>query len=151
MALDEKDLTPTTPFQVAEKKTLPRLLEEMRDISFQGRNLGQAFDIWRRMLSEDVMIFAGLAGAMLAGGMREIVAFLIRERYIDCLVSTGANLFHDVYESLGKHHYVGNPDSDDVLLHKKGLDRIYDTYALEQGFREVDTYILNFSRDLKRH
>jgi deoxyhypusine synthase len=147
---NDKDLTPTRPFRVEKDKSLHRILEEMRYISFQGRNLGQAYDLWKQMLSEEIVIFMGLAGAMLAGGMREIVSFLIRERYVDCFVSTGANLFHDLYESLGGKHYVGHPNADDISLHNKGLDRIYDTYASDKKFLETDEYVIDFSRGLNR-
>jgi deoxyhypusine synthase len=144
------DLTPTRPFRIEKDKPLHQVLEDMRHISFQGRNLGRVLELWKRMLSEDIVIFMGLAGAMLAGGMREIVAYLIRERYIDCLVSTGANLFHDVYESMGTPHYIGDPDCDDVELHRRGLDRIYDTLASNDDFLKMDRYVLEFSKELKR-
>ncbi len=145
-----KDLTPTRPFRIEKNKPLHQVLEEMCYISFQGRNLGRVFELWKRMLAENVVIFMGLAGAMLAGGMREIVAYLIRKRYIDCLVSTGANLFHDVYESMGTPHYIGDPNCDDVELHRKGLDRIYDTLASNDEFLRIDRYVLDFSKEINR-
>jgi len=146
----EDSLHPTRPFRPEKGKPIHQILDEMRYISFQGRNLGTVYDLWKRMLSDDVIIFMGLAGAMLAGGMREIVSFLIRERYIDCLVSTGANLFHDIYETRGGSHYLGTPNADDVALHKKGLDRVYDTYASDKGFIEIDRYLIDFTMELKR-
>lgn len=144
------DLTPTRPFRIEKGKPLHQVLEEMQYISFQGRNLGRVFELWKRMLSEEVVIFMGLAGAMLAGGMREIVAYLIRERYIDCLVSTGANLFHDVYETMGTPHYIGDPNCDDVDLHRRGLDRIYDTLASNDDFLVTDRYVLDFAKEMNR-
>ena len=50
-----------------------------------------------------------MAGALSAGGMRLVVAHLVAHRYVDCLVSTGANLYHDLHETRGRHHYVGSP------------------------------------------
>ena len=80
----------------------------MERISFQGRNLATAHRIWLKMLEDDVTIFLGMAGALSAGGLRLVVAHLIADRYVDCLVSTGANLYHDLHETRGQRHYVGS-------------------------------------------
>ena len=75
----------------------------MERISFQGRNLATAHRVWQKMLQDDVTIFLGMAGALSAGGLRMIVAHLIANRYVDCLVSTGAILYHDLHETRGQH------------------------------------------------
>jgi len=100
--------TPIEPFAVEAGLTADEILSRMERISFQGRSLATAHRIWRRMLEDDVTIFMGMAGALSAGGLRMIVAHLITHRYIDCLVSTGANLYHDLHETRGQHHYVGS-------------------------------------------
>ena len=99
----------------------------MERISFQGRNLATAHRIWQKMLGDDVTIFLGMAGALSAGGLRLIVAHLIEHRYVDCLVSTGANLYHDLHETRGQHHYIGSPHADDAALAAERIDRVYDT------------------------
>ena len=53
------------------------------------------------MARNDVAVFIGLAGAMVPAGAGRLVAFLIEHNLIDCLVSTGANIFHDCYEVWG--------------------------------------------------
>jgi deoxyhypusine synthase len=113
----------------------------MEKISFQGRQLARAARVWQAALERDAYVMMGLAGAMTAAGMRRIVGLLIEKRYIDCLVSTGANLFHDIYETLGTPHYMGSPEVDDEELFKCGLDRVYDTYADEQEFEKIDRWI----------
>jgi deoxyhypusine synthase len=139
---------PTRPPGV-ERRGVGELVEAMRHTGFQGRKLGEAVDAWVRMLrEEDLTIFLGLSGAMVPAGMRRIIAFLIRERLIDCLVSTGANLFHDCHEALGGHHYQGAPGADDEDLHRHNIDRIYDIYGPEEQFREIDRLIAEFSRSL---
>src|SRR5437763_9414385 len=100
--------TPIEPFAVEEGLTADQLLARMERISFQGRNLATAHRIWLKMLQDDVTIFMGMAGALSAGGLRLAVAHLISHRYIDCLVSTGANLYYDLHETRGQHHYVGS-------------------------------------------
>ncbi|MGB2696834.1 MAG: deoxyhypusine synthase [Candidatus Zixiibacteriota bacterium] len=132
---------PTRPFKINPDQNVSQLLEKMGHISFQGRALSRALDIWKHMLKDKRTIFLGLAGALVPAGFREMVAYLIKNRFIDCLVSTGANLFHDCHETLGRYHFVGDEHADDVLLKDKGIDRIYDTFALESEFRKTDEWV----------
>lgn len=139
---------PTRPLTVDRQKTVRDLLEKMQGISFQGRNLATAFQIWRRMLRDPTMIMMGMAGAMVPAGMRRLVVYLIQNRLIDCLVSTGANFFHDLHETLGRFHFQCSPSLDDVALQKNLIDRMYDTLADEEEFREEDAFIGRFASTL---
>src|SRR2546426_77552 len=133
--------TPIEPFAVEAGLPADQLLARMERISFQGRNLATAHRIWLKMLQDDVTIFMGMAGALSAGGLRLIVAHLILTRYVDCLVSTGANLYHDLHETRGQRHYVGSPHADDAALAEDRIDRVYDTYASEEEFIANDNWI----------
>ena len=105
---------PVEPFSIDPDAHADELLEKMERISFQGRSLGVAHRVWQKMLSDDVTIFMGMAGALSAGGLRMVVAYLIEHRFIDCLVSTGANLYHDLHETRGRHHYLGSARANDA-------------------------------------
>jgi deoxyhypusine synthase len=132
---------PTVPIEIERDMTTDELLRRMEKISFQGRQLARAAGVWETALNSGGFVMMGLAGAMSAAGMRNLVAGLIDLGYIDCLVTTGANLFHDVYESFGHHHFLGSPDADDEELFGHNLDRIYDTYADEREFERLDEWI----------
>ena len=141
--------TPIEPFAVELGMTADQILARMERISFQGRNLATAHRIWLKMLQDDVTIFMGMAGALSAGGLRLAVAHLIGHRYIDCLVSTGANLYHDLHETRGQHHYVGSPLADDAALAEDRIDRVYDTYASEEEFCSNDAWIADYAATLE--
>src|SRR5438876_2116602 len=141
--------TPVEPFTVEAGLTADQILSRMERISFQGRNLATAHRVWLKMLDDDVTIFLGMAGALSAGGLRMIVAHLIANRYIDCLVSTGANLYHDLHETRGQHHFVGSPHADDAALAEDRIDRVYDTYASEAEFIGNDNWIAEFAATLE--
>jgi len=145
---------PTTPFKIDKSSNVADLLNAMQNISFQGRTLAQCFSIWKNMLREDTLIFLGLSGALVPAGMREIMVYLIKNRFIDCLVSTGANLFHDAHESMGNYHYLGSHRVNDTELYHQKVDRIYDTFANENEFRDLEQYIDNWAHgnlDLSRN
>jgi deoxyhypusine synthase len=140
--------TPIEPFAVEAGLTADQLLSRMERISFQGRNLATARRVWQQMLEDDVTIFLGMAGALSAGGLRLIVAHLIANRYIDCLVSTGANLYHDLHETRGQQHFVGSPLADDAALAEDRIDRVYDTFVSEEEFIGNDSWIAKFAATL---
>jgi deoxyhypusine synthase len=142
--------TPVEPFTVEADAAAGDLLARMEKISFQGRNLATARRIWEKMLGADCTVFLGMAGALSAGGLRLIVAHLITHRYVDCLVATGANLYHDLHETRGRHHFIGSPHEDDAKLQDEHIDRVYDTYASEDEFCDNDEWIAAFALTLER-
>src|SRR6266446_5614759 len=141
--------TPIEPFVVEAGLTADQVVTRMERISFQGRNLATARRVWQKMLEDDVTIFLGMAGALSAGGLRLIVAHLITNRYVDCLVSTGANLYHDLHETRGQQHFLGSPQADDAALAEDHIDRVYDTLASEEEFIGNDNWIADFAATLE--
>ena len=139
---------PTRPFTVGDDPSAASVLERMQGTAFQGRQLGQAFQAWKAMLADRCSILMGMSGAMVPAGMRRLVVYMIQNRLIDCLVSTGANFFHDIHETLGYYHYQGSAASDDVALAENLIDRMYDVLADEAKFREHDRWIGEFAARL---
>ncbi|HXZ98454.1 MAG TPA: deoxyhypusine synthase family protein [Candidatus Acidoferrum sp.] len=133
---------PTKLFEISADKTTDQLISEMTSTAFQGRRLGEAFEIWTRMLKKrQIVIWIGIAGAMVPAGMRKLISQLIRKRMIDVLVTTGATIYHDAYEATGGKHFEGTDKVDDVQLRKYRVDRMYDVYADEKRFYRLDTEI----------
>jgi deoxyhypusine synthase len=141
--------TPVEPFRVEPGLTSEAILARLERISFQGRNLATAHRVWQKMLADDVLIFLGVAGALTAGGLRMIVAWLVERRLVDCLVSTGANLYHDLHETRGRRHFLGSPAADDRALQEERIDRVYDTFVSEREFSENDEWIAAFAASLE--
>ena len=140
---------PVEPFTVEPNLSVEELLRRMERISFQGRNLATAHQVWQKMLGDGVLIFLGVAGALSAGGLRLVIAHLIEHRYVDCLVSTGANLYHDLHETRGRRHFLGSPDADDLELQSEHIDRVYDTLVDEDEFVDNDSWIGRFAAGLE--
>jgi deoxyhypusine synthase len=132
---------PTRPIEVKAGMYVSELLEGLEGCSFQGRQLALAAKIWAEALDDDIIVWLGLAGAMVPAGMRKVLVTLMERRLIDVVVSTGANLYHDFYETAGSHHFLGSASADDVELRREKIDRIYDTYADEDGFVRLDRQV----------
>ncbi|MEX0799670.1 MAG: deoxyhypusine synthase family protein [Dehalococcoidia bacterium] len=138
-----------TPFPITAAASANDIARRLEATAFQARNLGQAVSIWDAMLRDEATIFMGLAGAMVPAGMRPLIVYLIENRLIDVLVSTGANLYHDVYETLGHPHFQGDPDGgDDLHLASLRVYRFYDTLAPEHEFSIGERFVTEFSLTL---
>ena len=85
---------------------------------------------------------------MIPGGMQKCLIELVERHYVDAIVSTGANIFHDACEHLGVRHYMGHHHVDDGDLFSQGIDRIYDVFAYEEQFRNVDRQIADFAGEI---
>jgi deoxyhypusine synthase len=135
--------TPVLPVDVRSIKGLGDLLEAFQRTSIQARNLGRCFQVWQNMLRDPKRptIFLGLSGPLIAAGLRSVIRECVELGMVDVVVSTGAVLYQDLYQSLGYHHYMGVPTADDGELRAMSIDRIYDTYVDELKFEETDRTI----------
>lgn len=119
--------------EIEPEMTVEALVEGMSHCGFGARRLAGAVDIYEQMLGKGYTKFFTLSGAMVPAGMRNIISGLIRGGHIDVLVTSGANLVHDIIESFGAH-CLGTPESDDAALRAEGLSRIYDLYLRDEDF-----------------
>lgn len=136
------------PFSITASTTAAEILSKMAQTSFQARYLGQSVQVWSQMLQDETIIFLGLAGAMVPAGMRKVITYLIQNRLIDCLVSTGANLSHDIQETMGHPHWQGNPNANDMELKELNIDRFYDVYTPDDHLTAVESYVNQFASTL---
>jgi deoxyhypusine synthase len=94
------------------------------------------------VLTPGVTVGVSLSGAMTPAGFGvSVLAPLIRHGFIDWMISTGANLYHDMHYSLGFELFASNPFVDDVQLREEGTIRIYDITFGYDVLLETDAFI----------
>jgi deoxyhypusine synthase len=131
-------------------KTVNALLTEMGKTAYQGRKLGEAVDVWENMVKEkDLTIAMGYAGSMSTAGQWTIVNWLIENRFIDVLVSTGANVSEDIVDAMGFGYYQGSHMANDEQLLKDDVNRYYDVYGKETDYRKMEELITEFIMTLR--
>ena len=140
----------TTPVKVTRSTTVAQLLDSYRDASFQARALGKAAAIFESMLRDRQRptIFLGMAGSLIAAGMRQVIVDLIEQNMVDVVVSTGAIVSQDFYQVRGGRHYHGHPDADDKELRDLYIDRLYDTFIDEEKYWATDLAVSKFADGL---
>lgn len=142
-------MKPVKQIEIAGGMTVNELLIEMGQAGVMGSGrLGKAVDVLAAMRKDkDCTIFFGFAGAMVPGGMKNIIIDMLKHHVVDVLVTTGASLTHDFAEALGYSHYQGKADVDDRELNKQQLDRMYDSYMPNEVYEGMEDF-LNKHHDL---
>ena len=131
------------------RKSVSALLDEMAQTGFQGKKLGEVAKIWADMAGQkDLTVFLGLTGSLSTTGQWKIIRWLVENRFVDVVVSTGANISEDILEALGYHYYQGTWLADDEELLRLKVDRFYDVYADEMQYRKLERTIYKFASTL---
>ena len=115
------------PKPITGKETLPELIDRTM-LAYNGARLKEACHLFsEKMLGAKVNIGMSLAGAMTPAGLgASAIIPLIKTGFVDWIVSTGANLYHDLHYALNMPLYCGSPFTRDPELRKVGVVRIYD-------------------------
>lgn len=120
------------------------LVDSMRRMAFSARDLARAAEIYDRMLADrECGVILCLAGSLISAGLKQVFVDLVRNRMVDAIVSTGANIVdQDFFEGLGFKHYIAaerlKAGLDDDQLRDLHIDRIYDTLIDEDELRICD-------------
>ncbi len=94
--------------------------------------------------ANDTTIGLTVAGALTPAGLGGCVIELIDRGLVDFVISTGANLYHDLHYALNFTLHRGSPFLDDVELYEQGIIRIYDVLFPATVLLETDAYIRDF-------
>jgi deoxyhypusine synthase len=95
--------------------------------AYNAARLSEACKVYvNKMLNDDVTIGMSLTGALTPAGLGSSIRPLIENGFVDWIVSTGANMYHDTHFALGHTLYRGNPFVNDIVLRKEWVIRIYD-------------------------
>ena len=117
--IEPRPVTPTT--SVTE-------LIDSAFLAYNSARLREAVQLFvRHMLDDDVTVGISLSGALTPAGLgMSCLIPLIEAGFVDWIVSTGANLYHDTHFGIGLSMHRGRPDLDDVALRADQVVRIYD-------------------------
>ena len=139
---------PTRPVQVDRDRSVAGLLEKMEGTGFGARQLAEAHRIWLDMLGDNTTIFVAASGALIPAGMRRLLAYVIKNRFVDVLVCSGNLLFHDLHETLGRQHFQAHPQMTDAELEASQISRMLDIIASEEEYREAEEWVGGFTNQL---
>jgi deoxyhypusine synthase len=112
-------------------------------LAYNGGRLREAARLLtQKMLPADGLVGMSLTGALTPAGLgKSCLIPLMRAGFVDWIVSTGANLYHDLHYGLDMSLYQGSPFLDDVVLHRDGIIRIYDILFDYHVLLDTDAFV----------
>src|ERR687889_1771763 len=117
------------PRAIEGGETVADLVDETF-LAYNAARLREACQLFtKKMLEPDVTVGMTLTGALTPAGLgMAAIIPLIEAGFVDWIISTGANLYHDTHFGLGLAMHRGNPQESDVVLREEGIVRIYDIF-----------------------
>ncbi len=123
---DGKSISPVT---ISDSMTITQLVDDVFDgMGYNAKRLAEACHLFKTMIDEHSTVCLTLAGAMAPVGMGGGIIKMIEEGFIDWIVTTGANTYHDLHFAYGLPVHQGDYTADDNELAEHDVVRIYDVY-----------------------
>ena len=134
------------PTAITGQETVADLIDNAF-LAYNGGRLREACLLFtQRMLEPNVTVGMSLTGAMTPAGLgMSTIIPLMESGFVDWIISTGANLYHDAHFGLGLAMHQGTPHANDVELRDKGVVRIYDIFFDYSVLLSTDAFIREVS------
>lgn len=143
-------MTKVHQFSAKENQSIEDYVEQvLKTGAFNAGRLGNAAQVFKDMVfDKDTKVYLGLSGALVPAGMRKLINRCIEEKFVDVIVTTGANLTHDLLESFNLHHEKFITNKSDSELLKEGINRIYDVFVTNDKFEILEKKLLNLLEEI---
>lgn len=131
------------PHRVRPDMTVAELVDEQFQ-AYNGARLNEAARLYaERMLDPELDVTIGLtmAGALTPAGLGGCILTLMEYGFIDFIISTGANLYHDMHHALAMSLHRGDFQLDDIKLQEEGIIRIYDILFDDKVLLDTDVFV----------
>lgn len=128
--------------KLSPKTTIEELVEIYSRTGFNGRQLGEAAKLYAKMIKEDATICLTIAGALTPVGFGGIFKTLIERGFVDWIITTGANVYHEDHFAWGFPLKQGHFEVDDMILYDKEIVRIRDVFIKFYETLEAEDQII---------
>ncbi|HEY5883826.1 MAG TPA: deoxyhypusine synthase [Pyrinomonadaceae bacterium] len=129
------------PAPITKKTTIADLVDEAF-LAYNGARLREACQLFTmKMLEPEVTIGVSITGALTPAGLGiSALIPLIKAGFIDWIISTGANLYHDTHFGIGLAMHQGNAQTSDIVLREEEVVRIYDIFFDYSVLLDTDAF-----------
>ncbi len=133
---------PVEPMRLRPGMTVEELVGVYRRAgAFNGGRLAEACDLFGRMIDSGATIALTVTGAMAPAGLGGAIQAMLEAGFVDLVISTGANLYHDLHFALKLPVVQGHFQVDDRELYRAGIERIYDVFITEDSLLDTDAFV----------
>ena len=129
------------PGPITKKQTVADLIDESF-LAYNAARLREACQLFtRKMLDPEVTVGMSLTGALTPAGLGiSALIPLIKAGFVDWIISTGANLYHDTHFGIGLAMHQGNAQTSDIVLREEEVVRIYDIFFDYSVLLDTDAF-----------
>jgi deoxyhypusine synthase len=128
--------------KITPKMTVDDLVGVFASTGYNARQLGEAAKLYAKMIEDDAVICLTVAGAMTPVGMGGIIKTLIEKGFVDWIITTGANAYHEDHFARGFPVKQGHFEVDDMILYEKEIVRIRDVYIKFMETLEAEDQVI---------
>ncbi len=133
---------PVEPMRLRPGMSVVDLVDVYRRAgAFNGGRLAEACDLLGRMIDAQATIALTVTGAMAPAGVGGAIQAMIEAGFVDLVIATGANLYHDLHFALKLPVVQGHFQVDDRELYRAGIERIYDIFITEKSLLDTDAFV----------
>ena len=119
------------PQEISANMSISNLIDFYESSGFNARRLAEAAHMFKKMIDSEATICLTISGAMTPIGLGKSISTLIENGFVDWIITTGANAYHDLHFAYDLPVRQGHFDVDDDILYSKQIVRIYDVYIKE--------------------
>jgi deoxyhypusine synthase len=137
---DESDKIKIRGFDMSKPFKFEDLMNSYTSTGFQGTNVSTAVEIIKKMQEEKATIFFGCNSNMITSGIRDIIAYLMKEKKIGVFVTTGGGIEEDIIKCIGPF-YLGSFNADNEKLRESGINRTGNIFVPNQRYLDFEKFV----------
>ncbi len=121
---------------------LEDMLEAYGTTGFQASHLKEAIDLVKEMQDEDAKIFLTFTSNIISSGLREAIAYLVREEYVDVVITSSGSHTEDVIKT-ARPFKMGEWDANEAELRERGINRLGNIYVESDNYVWLESWLNN--------
>lgn len=116
------------------------LLDSYGTTGFQATHMKEAIDLIKEMREENAKIYLTFTSNIISSGLRETIAYLAREDFVDVMITTSGSITEDVIKTMYPFK-MGEWDADEAELREKGINRLGNIYVDSEAYVKLEEYL----------
>lgn len=138
---DSSELPKIKGYDFNKNLNFKEFLDAYKTTGFQASNMHAAIEIFKKMREDKAIVFLAYNSNMVSCGLREIIAWLVKNKYVDVLVTTAGGIEEDIIKTI-KSFMLGKYEADGSELRKRCVNRIGNIYVPDKYYVEFEEKIM---------
>jgi len=138
---DPKDFTPIKGYNFDENLDYSKLIDSYMTTGFQATHLAKAIEIIKEMRKENCTIYLGYTSNLVTSGLRDVIRYLAKNKFIDCIVTTAGGVEED-FIKCGKPFMLGRFEEKGAMLRERGINRTGNIFVPNSRYCSFEDFMM---------